>query len=667
MSAEDPNSGGGAALAVLRRAVAGLGGERRAGQEAMCSAVAGSLASDDVLLAQAGTGTGKSLAYLAAAMTHAMESGDRAIVSTATLALQRQVIGSDAPLVADAIEEEIGRRPRIVLLKGWHNYVCRHKLAGGYPEEDEPSLFQVDGASARSPEGPRGSLGEQILRVRAWAEETDSGDRDDLVPGVSDRAWRQVSVTKLECLGTRCPMRQECFAERARAEAHAANVVVTNHAMLGVAAAGSPGALPEHGLLVIDEAHDLVPRVTSAASVEISAGAVDRVARGVARHAKESLERIQLASQSLRGALEALPSGRLASVPPALADAAILVGAAVREAITRIGDAGGEEDGSRAVVKSELVVLAEICDRLTSDRVQARQDVAWIDRGRDGGDPPRLHLAPLEVAAPIAEHILAQRAVVATSATLQLGGSFESAARTLGLGGEEGREWRGEDFGSPFDYARQGILYVAARLPRPGRDGVAEEALEELADLVLAAGGGTLGLFSSLRGAERAAEFVRERIGTPVYCQGEEHLPQLVRRFTDDPAASLFGTLSLWQGVDVPGDTCRLVTIDRIPFPRPDDPITSARTEVAAEARRNGFLEVSVSHAALLLAQGAGRLIRRSSDQGVVAILDPRVATAGYGRFLMRSLPGLWPTRDGEVAKTSLRRLAARLEHSERA
>ncbi|MDO5494078.1 MAG: ATP-dependent DNA helicase [bacterium] len=650
----------GAALRVLRRAVAELPGTTRTGQEQMCSAVSQALTGGEVHLAQAGTGTGKSLAYLSAAMTAAMETEERAVISTATLALQRQVIGADAPLVADAVEAETGTRPRVALLKGWHNYVCLHKVGGGYPDEDEPTLFPTDAGSARAPEGPRGGLGQQVLRVRAWAEETESGDRDDLVPGVSDRAWRQVSVTKLECLGSRCPVRDECFAERARNLAHAADVVVTNHAMLGVAAAGSPGALPEHGLLVIDEAHDLVPRVTSAASVELSAQTVDRVGRGVARHAKSALEKLQQSASSLRLALDPLPAGRLVAVPPGLADAALVVGAAARAATSEMGGVGSDDDaGARAVVKSELVVLAEICERLVSDTVAARRDVAWIDRGREGSDPPRLHLAPLEVAKPIAEHLVGDRAVVATSATLQLGGGFEAAARTLGLGGEGGREWSGADYGSPFDYRHQGILYVAARLPRPGREGVAQEALEELADLVAAAGGGTLGLFSSLRGAQRAAEFVSGRVSTPVLCQGEDQLPELVRAFAADPATSLFGTLSLWQGVDVPGETCRLVTIDRIPFPRPDDPIMSARTEVAEARGRNGFMEVSVAHAALLLAQGAGRLIRRSTDRGVVAILDPRVATSGYGRFLMKSLPELWPTRDAQQVRTSLAALAA--------
>ncbi|HZK04864.1 MAG TPA: ATP-dependent DNA helicase, partial [Actinomycetaceae bacterium] len=444
-----------------------------------------------------------------------------------------------------------------------------------------------------------------------------------------------------------------------RVRAHAADVVVTNHAMLGVAAAGSPGVLPEHGLLVVDEAHDLVARVTSAASVELSAAAVDRVGRGVARHASGASDAMTKSGAALRNALESLPAGRLTAVPPALADAALLVGAAARDATALMSGPGKDDDaGARAVVKSELVVLGEICERLTTDSVASRRDVAWIDRGRDGTDPPRVRIAPLDVARSISEHLVGERSVVATSATLQLGGSFHVLARSFGLGGEDGREWTGTDYGSPFDYAKQGILYVAARLPRPEREGVATEALDEIADLVKAAGGGTLGLFSSLRGAQRAVEHVRERVSTPVFCQEEDQLPQLVRAFAADPAASLFGTLSLWQGVDVPGETCRLVVIDRIPFPRPDDPIMSARTEVAQRAGRSGFMEVSVSHAALLLAQGAGRLIRRSTDRGVVAILDSRVATSSYGRFLMRSLPDLWPTRDGETVRRSLAALA---------
>lgn len=645
------------AVRVLRHAVDALGGSTRTGQDAMCERAAATFDSGDVLLAQAGTGTGKSLAYLAAAMTAAAETGQRAVISTATLALQRQVLLADAPLVADAVAEITGNRLDVALLKGWNNYVCRHKLSGGYPEDDAPTLF--DAGSAHPLEGPRGSLGAQVVRVREWAEETETGDRDDLVPGVSDRAWRQVSVSKLECLGAKCPMRTECFAELARAKAHAADVVVTNHAMLGVAAGGSPGALPEYEFLVIDEAHDLVSRVTSAATVDLSAGAVDRVARGVATHAASAHPKLSDAAAAVRAALDALPDGRLVVLPATLQDAAVLLASATREAVAAIGGVGSDDDaGSRAVVKSELVVLSEIADRLMAGTVESNRDVAWVGRGRDSSDPPRLYLAPLSVAHQINEHILGERAVVATSATLQLGGSFDPAAWAFGLVGDDGREWSGEDFGSPFDYGKQGILYVASRLPRPGRDGVSKEALVELTELVRASKGGTLGLFSSLRGAQRAAEYVRQYVTSDVLLQGEQQLPQLVKQFASDRQTSLFGTLSLWQGVDVPGDACRLVVIDRIPFPRPDDPIMSARTQKAEEAGRSGFMEVSVSHAALLLAQGAGRLIRRSEDRGVVAILDSRVATSGYGRYLMASLPPLWPTRDGELVRRSLAALA---------
>lgn len=645
-------------LGVLGRSVTAIQGTSRPGQDAMCTQVASTLTEGGIHMAQAGTGTGKSLAYLSAALTAAVETGERAIISTATLALQRQIIGSDAPLVGRAVAQEVGREPTIALLKGWHNYVCVHKIAGGYPV-DEAMPLPLEGSSVA---GSRTALGEQIQRLRTWAAETTTGDRDDLVPGVGDRAWRQVSVTKLACLGAKCPVRDDCFAEHARREAHAADVVVTNHAMLGVAATGSPGVLPAHSILVVDEAHDLAARVTQAASVELSVASVERI-RGLARHAPAVVEKLAVAVAGLRAALEELLPGRLPEIPPALADAALLLGAAAREGVTLLGGEAADEAGARAVAKAELVVLGEICDRVTSGTVGARKDVAWVDRGRDGSDPPRLNIAPLEVGGLIREHLIADRAVVATSATLQLGGSFEGIARTFGLG-EEDREWTGSDYGSPFDYPNQGILYVAAHVPRPGRDGVAEEALAELVELVAAAGGGTLGLFSSLRGAQRAADYVRERVATPVLCQGEEQLPQLVQEFAADREASLFGTLSLWQGVDVPGDTCRLVVIDRIPFPRPDDPIMSARTEVAERAGRSGFLEVSVSHAALLLAQGAGRLIRNANDRGVVALLDPRIVTASYGRFLVKSLPGLWPTRDPELVRASLRALAGKAKAS---
>jgi ATP-dependent DNA helicase DinG len=213
--------------------------------------------------------------------------------------------------------------------------------------------------------------------------------------------------------------------------------------------------------------------------------------------------------------------------------------------------------------------------------------------------------------------------------------------------------------GSPFDYRAQGILYVAKHLPPPGRDGLGKPQLDEIVDLVDAAGGRTLGLFSSRRAAEAAAEGARGRLPhLTIMAQGEAQLPELARLFVEDPHACLFGTLSLWQGLDVPGDTCQLVLIDRIPFPRPDDPLMSARSKAADNAGGNGFMQVSATHAALLLAQGSGRLIRTTSDRGVVAILDPRLVTARYGGFLRASLPPMWPTTDKAIVLKALGRLA---------
>ena len=248
-----------------------------------------------------------------------------------------------------------------------------------------------------------------------------------------------------------------------------------------------------------------------------------------------------------------------------------------------------------------------------------------------------------------------------TSATLELGGSFDAIAGTLGLRGEGAPAWQGLDVGSPFDYPSQAIAYVAKHLPAPGREGMAPETLDEIEELVRAAGGRTLGLFSSMRAAVAATEVMRERFGKDTgiefICQGEDQTSTLVREFARDARTCLFGTLSLWQGVDVPGSACQLVIIDRIPFPRPDDPLSSARSQAIARMGGNGFMAVAATHAALRLAQGAGRLIRRDDDKGVVAILDSRMMTARYAGFLQKSLPPFWPTIDKAMVLAALKRL----------
>jgi ATP-dependent DNA helicase DinG len=652
---------------LLDATIAELGGVRRDGQHAMAEAVAHAIDTGEHLAVQAGTGTGKSLAYLVPAVRHAVLADERVVVSTATLALQRQVVARDLPLVVAATRDRLPRTPSVALLKGWHNYLCPHKVAGGYPD-DEGALFDVPeppGATEHpAPGGGPGSrgesLGEQVVRLREWAEETDTGDRDDLVPGVGDRAWRQVSVTSPECLGPSCPARGDCFPLHARDAAHEADVVVTNHAMLGVAAAGAPGVLPEHAVLVVDEAHELADRVTAQATAELSVGAVEHAARLARRQAGVPSTDLDAAGRALESALADLPEGRFPQgLPPAAADAVAAVRDAARTLLSALKPDSKEPveaAGGRKMATAAVLSLFETAERMASGATEADGTVLWCERSEDrrGNVVTRLRAAPLAVGGLIRAQLLEDRTAVLTSATLTLGGSFDAVAREVGLG--EG--WRGLDVGSPFDYPRQGICYVARRLPAPGREPATAAQLDEIAALVEAAGGRTLGLFSSRRAAAAAATAMRERLDVPMLLQGDDQLPTLVRRFADDEAACLFGTLSLWQGVDVPGPTCRLVIVDRIPFPRPDDPLAAARTQAVAAAGGNGFMAVSATRAALLLAQGAGRLIRTAEDRGVVAVLDPRLATARYSSYLLASMPPFWLTTDRAVVLAALQRLA---------
>jgi ATP-dependent DNA helicase DinG len=651
---------------LLAAAVTAVGGTPRTGQQQMAEAVAGSLRTGEHLLVQAGTGTGKSLGYLVPAIAHALDTASPVVVSTATLALQAQVVDRDLPRVADALAPLLGRRPTWQLVKGRRNYLCRQKLAGGFPD-DEDTLFALDGTAGGESSAGAGAasrLGREVLRLREWADVTATGDRDELVPGVSERAWRQVSVSALECLGAqRCPMAAECHCEIARARSREVDVVVSNHAFVAIDAFEGLQMLPEHEVLVVDEGHELADRVTSVISDELTAAAVEGAARRARRAGCEDTSRLEDAATVLAAALEQAPPGRVTGgLPQQLAAAVGAVRDAARPLATELKpDPTAGPDGARQVARAALSEVHEVAERLAGAGPAQAQDVVWVSRWRrpDGAERAGLHVAPLSVAALLRQRLFAQRTVVMTSATLTPGGSFEAIAGTVGLAGTEAPAWRGLDVGSPFDYPRQAILYVARHLPAPGRDGTPPAVLDEIAALVEAAGGRTLGLFSSRRAAEVAAEAMRERLHLPVLCQGDDATPTLVREFARDPRTSLFGTLSLWQGVDVPGSSCQLVLIDRIPFPRPDDPLASARAEAVGAAGGNGFMAVSAAQAALLLAQGAGRLVRTSTDRGVVAVLDSRLATARYGGYLRTSLPPLWGTTDRDVVLASLRRIDA--------
>jgi ATP-dependent DNA helicase DinG len=680
----------------------------------MAEAVGHALADGRHLLVQAGTGTGKSLGYLIPALVHAVREHQRIVVATATLVLQRQITEHDLPIALDAIGESPGRRPRAALLKGRQNYLCLLKLDGAYGEEDDEVL--IDRAAARG--GTGSPFAEEVRRLTGWAAETRTGDRDDVPGGVTARAWRQMAVTAAQCVGSKCPMIESCFSERARAAAHAADLVVTNHAMLAVQAGimaagaskavegdGSPrGMLPEHGALILDEAHQLTRSVTSAltgvltpASARFAARAARRTGGrggssgaaadaldGAAQRLEEALA-VQVAlgegpgvgppGAEARGSAvvrfgRGLPDGvvtALQSVRAAARTAFSEVGAAKANRGSEPGSQGsGERPGETAAAlttaaEAALTEVIGICDRLEAAGAGGAPgggppgDVIWL--AADPSGELSLNVAPLDVSGPVKAGLLDHATAVMTSATLTLGGRMEPAAEAAGL--EDG-EWDGLDVGSPFDYGSQGILYVARDLPVPGRDTAHRGAQQErLRELIEASGGGALGLFTSLDAAREAAEALRDGFDFPVLLQGDKSLPSLLEEFLEDEDACLFGANTLWQGVDAPGKTCRLVAIDRLAFPRPDDPVQSARAAAADRAGRSGFMTVSAAHAALMLAQGAGRLIRTASDKGVVAVLDQRLATKRYGAFLIRSMPPMWRTESLEQATGALRRLAS--------
>lgn len=663
-------------LQLLDTAVSAMGGTNRPGQHEMTRHVSEAIGGKGHLLVQAGTGTGKSLAYLVPLIAHATDSDKPSVVSTATLALQAQIVGRDLPRLLEALEPQLERPINVALLKGRGNYVCKHKLEGGFPDDDgaEAALFQLGedtGATHPAPDspgasGPTSALGREVVRLREWAEETETGDRDDLVPGVSDRAWKQVSVSAMECLGaSKCPLANVCFSELARARGAEADIVITNHAMLAISAFEGLAVLPEYDVVVIDEAHELQDRVTGAVSGELSAAMVHSAASSARKHASISVEALNSAGSNLETALAAIASGLQAGGLNEEQQTSIgQVREACRTALSDSKpDSSNAADGGRQAARSRLLVLLEVCERILgaaqagevvwSSRPATLQQTGWAV---DESAPATLHVAPLSVAARLREGLFEDHTVVLTSATLAIGSAFEPVAGSLGLLGDGAPSWTGVDVGSPFDYPKQGMLYVASHLPKPER-GLSAEQLDELEELLKASRGATLGLFSSRRAAEEAADEMRARTDLNVLCQGDSSMSALVRQFGDEPDSCLFGTMSLWQGVDVPGEACRLVVIDRIPFPRPDDPMMTARTRAVAKAGGNGFMSIAATHAAVRLAQGAGRLIRTGEDRGVVAVLDSRLATARYGGFLRAALPPFWSTTDRATVLSALGRL----------
>ncbi len=637
------------------------GSQERPGQRAMAAAVDTALRRREHLLVQAGTGTGKSLAYLVPALA----CGRRVVVATATKALQAQLVDKDLPRLVAALAGPLGRTPTYALAKGRGNYLCLQQVHGGPGALPEPeALFEP------APSG----LAAQVLRLRAWADDTDTGDRDEVPFPVTDRAWRQVSVSARDCLGRRCPDLVDCFAEKARETAKEADVVVANHALLALDAFTGLSVLPEHDAVVLDEAHEFAASATDALSSELGRSDLRRaLAASTDALGVTTRERLQDAADALEGLLGVLPPGRLRALPAEVGDVLALVEAVCGAAAGEVGrDAGALDEDAKAARERARLVLTEVAEAAAELQAPSVASATYAI-----GEPGsvRLRVSPLSVGGALASRLFGESTVVATSATLTLGGSFAHTAGSFGLRAAHGAavgeqhvpadaaddepplRWRYADVGSPFDYPRQGQLWVADTLPAPSSPAwpAAVDAL--LVDLVRAAGGRTLGLFSSTAAAARAAEAVRAALpDVPLLLQGEDAPGALTHRFAADARTCLFGTRSFWQGVDAPGSTLQLVVIDRIPFAHVDDPLVQARLEAAGPA---GFRSVTLPPAAVLLAQGAGRLVRAAADRGVVAVLDPRLATASYAPVLLTTLPDFYRARSLDAVLASLRAIDA--------
>ncbi|HEY2332565.1 MAG TPA: ATP-dependent DNA helicase [Acidimicrobiales bacterium] len=632
---------------ALARVVGALpGGEDRPGQRAMAAAIAEALATETHLVVQAGTGTGKTHAYLVPALL----SGRRVVVATATKALQEQLVDRDLPFLHD----HLGVPFTAALLKGRSNYLCRAALADAVAATEGQLLD----------DGTRPLDRDLLGRVVEWTGRTTTGDRSDLPVALTDIQWSRLSVGVGECPGaSRCTHGDVCFAEDARAAAAAADVVVTNTHLYGVHLASGGAVLPEHELLVVDEAHALEDIAADTLGRTIGAGRFDHLARsfrGLFTPDHPAPAALDAAGARLDAVLDRF-DGR---VDPASADLAVALtgaGEVVAEAVAaaRSLDAGGDA-GTR---KERLLQLAtHLAADLAGFAELGDAEVAWVERsGRPGGQGPGpvvLRSAPVDVGGVLAEHLFDGPTVVLTSATLAVGGSFDPVAARLGLD-RSPRPWHGLDVGSPFDYEAQALLYCAAQLPDPRAAGYEAAAFAELEGLVTASGGRALCLFTSRRAMTAAAEHLRGRVPFELLVQDELPRPQLQARFLDEETSVLLATMGFWQGFDAPGRTCSLVVIDRLPFSRPDDPLAEARRAAATKARQSAFHAVDLPAAAVLLAQGAGRLVRHRGDRGVVAVLDRRLATASYRWTLVRSLPPMRRTKDPAEARRFLAELTA--------
>ena len=622
--------------AAVTKALASVTGalpaaEDRPGQQQMAQAVAAAIGSGRHLVVQAGTGTGKTLGYLVPAIV----AGKRVVVATATKALQDQLAAKDLPF----LEAHLGMPFDWAVLKGRSNYVCMQRVrelqaaaTGQLELEDFAATIRVE-----------------INKLVEWSGGTDTGDQASLTWAPSDKAWQAVSVGSDECPGaSKCPMGSVCFAEAARTRASVADVVVVNMHLYGLHVGSGGMLLPEHDVVVMDEAHQLEDIMSDTVGVQVAGGRFTTLTAALKRIIDDPQLIGSVAESSLvvRDALAPFLGQRLSRpFPEAIQSMLVDVRGRIERAQTALRAIKTDVDDAKARVQRGQQLATRLQDSIDLALDNREGFVAFVS---GGPDYPRLEIAPLEVGNVLNNGIWSQRTAILASATIPA-----SLGARVGLPPSGFDEI---DVGSPFDYEHHSLLYCALHMPDPRSPAYGPAVHEELAALITAAGGRTLALFTSWKAMDAAAEAVRLRVDVPILTQRDLPKTALVKAFSDDEHSCLFATAGFFQGVDIPGRTLSLVVIDRIPFPRPDDPLLSARREQLGAA---AFGQIDLPRASMLLAQATGRLIRTATDRGVVAVMDPRLGKANYRWDIVKALPPMKRTRLRADAEAFLREITS--------